>query len=159
MTRDIIPQVEQLRDGVDYRFKVTIRKFSIMLRPLSIYEVNKVAANVSERMEEMNQYQRNQLTEHTLVAQETLKLASTSDVDVDDPTITDLIISKMTAEEVSALFKEYVAITDKCNPVLELLPNDVLKSMIEDIKKNPSLVTERSFLELASICRSLIQGG
>lgn len=159
MTRDIIPQVEQLRDGVDYRFKVTIRKFSIMLRPLSIYEVNKVAANVSERMEEMNQYQRNQLTEHTLVAQETLKLASTSDVDVDDPTITDLIISKMTAEEVSALFKEYVAITDKCNPVLELLPNDVLKSMIEDLKKNPSLVTERSFLELASICRSLIQGG
>lgn len=162
MTREVPPyvdpQIEDLRAGVDYRFKVTLRKFSIWLRPLSIYEINMVAATVSERMEQMSTHQRQQLTEHTLVASETLKIASTSDVGATDYRITDAIIERMTAEEINALFKEYVAITDKCNPVLELMPPAVLNSMIEDLKKNPSLVTERSFLELASICRTLIQG-
>jgi hypothetical protein len=67
-----------------------------------------------------------------------------------------MIVSRMTVEEVLHLWKQYIAGKDKLNPALEAIPAEELKELVKEVKKNHSLVIERSFLELANICQYLL---
>ena len=159
---DRIEQLDAMRVGTDYRLKVKIRGFEMYVRPLSISETIQVTANAQEKLALLPTNARNTLTEHTIIAKETLKLASTSDVGLDDIRITDLILDRMTNDEVHYLFKQYIAATDKCNPALELMDTKELKTLVSDIKKNkqdPELVshlTALSFSQLVSIVHHLV---
>lgn len=159
---DRIEQLDAMRLGTEYRLKVKIRGFEMYVRPLSISESIQVTANAQEKLSMLPANARNTLTEHTILAKETLKLASTSDVGKDDIRITDLILDRMTNDEVHFLFKQYIAATDKCNPALELMSGPELKAIVSDIKKNrqdPELVSQLtglSFSQLVSIIHHLV---
>jgi len=151
-----IEQIQAMRMGVDYRHKISIRNFSIFVRPISISETIEVAQSVSERFERMPINGRTMLAEHTFLAQETLKRASKPSPDSpEEPKITDYIMNKMTPDELSYLHKQYVAVMDKVNPSLEVLGIDEVKEMAEKVKKNPSVAIELSFLELVNLVRHL----
>lgn len=155
---DNIPQIDAMRMGVDYKFKVRLRGFEIFLRPLTSSENVQITSNVLKHMEGLPASARNPHTEADAHARETIKLASTTDVGKYDPQVTDPMLDRMTSDEIRFLLKEYVAVCDKVNPCLEKMKEEELKALVEDLKKNPSHLTELSFWETENVCRALIQG-
>jgi len=161
---DRIEQLDAMRLGTDYRFLVKIRGFEMYVRPLSISETIQVTANTQEKLSTLPAQLKNVLTEHTILAKETLKLASTSDVGRDDIKITDLILDRMTNDEVHFLFKQYIAATDRCNPALELLKAEDLTNLVNEVKKNKgeelvSVLTELSLSQLVSLAQHYVTQG
>lgn len=156
---DSIPQLEEMRLGVAYRFEARVRGFAVMLRPLSMSETIEVAAEVAGDLESFPAHARNRVTEHSLFCKKTLVKASTSAPDARDPRLTEYILDRMTSDEVLFLFKQYTLGTDRVNPALETMPEETLRAMIEDLKKNPSALIERSTLELVNVARFLLTSG
>ncbi len=153
---DRLPQLDAMRMGVEYRLEIKVREFKMSVRPITITETIQVASKVADKLMTLPKTAQNRITEHVLLAKETLMLASTSDVDVNDPKITDFILDRMTPDEIDNLFKQYVAATDKVNPSLEEMSTERVEALVEDIKKNPSLLIEHSFLELVNVSRYLL---
>ncbi len=133
---DRIEQIDAMRQGVDYRFPVKLRGFSILLRPLSVGESIQVASRVKARMELAPPEMVHALTSNTYLAGETLVLASTADVDTNDPRLTELIVQRMTPDELQSLFKQYVAGCDRCNPALETMKVEEVRALADELKKN-----------------------
>ena len=131
-----IDQISAMRMGVDYSFTIELRKFSLRVRPLAISETVKVVSAVSEALSAVPQNMRTILAENLLIAKETIKLASTSDVGSSDVRITDYVMDRMTPEELQTLFKEYVANCDRVNPSLDLMTPAKLEELISTVKKN-----------------------
>lgn len=150
-----------MRMGIDYRFPVAVRGFSVTLRPLTMSETLTLANKVSERWVNTPVQQRTQLEEHTIIAQETLRLASTSDIGKEDGQITQAILDRMTQDELHYLYRQYVLGTERVNPALEMLKDEELADIVEALKKTPpeqvgSALIELSFSQLASIARFLL---
>lgn len=162
---DRIDQIDAMRLGVNYRLEIKVRGFKIMVRPLAIQETLQVAATVQEEISKLPASAQNRLSEHFILAKETLKLASTTDVGRNDPRITDLILTQMTNDELHYLFKQYVAACDKVNPALELLTPSDMQTLVDELKKNSDetelglALTELSFLQLASLARYFLTKG
>lgn len=171
---DRLEQIEAMRMGVDYRISVSVRDFTVHLRPLTSSETLDVAARVQEKIRNLPEFYKNNLTELTVLSRETLKVASTSDIGADDAKINDYILDRMTNDELLFLHKQYISVCDKVNPSLESLPAEELKKIVahikqpllgaekkskEDLEKEISLqLTELSFLQLKNLCRHLILG-
>lgn len=160
-----LQQIDAMRSGVDYRFPVKVRSFELDVRPLSLMETVTVAQRVAEAMKSVPESARNRLTEHSFLAKFTLETASTSDVGAKDPKITEYVLDRMTAEELMAIFKQYVAIVDRANPVLDFMTPAELEAILDELKKNrleltpedwDSQLIELSFSQLVSITRFLL---
>lgn len=161
---DRIEQIDAMRLGTDYRLEIKVRGFTMMVRPLAITESLEVAAKVQDELGALPENAQNRMTEHYLIARETLKIASTSDVGKSDFRITDLMMSKMTNDEIHFMFKQYVAACDRVNPALEMMREDEVISLVEEIKKKEALeldsaLTELSFSQLASLARHFLIKG
>lgn len=161
---DRIDQIDAMRMGVEYRFRIVCRGFSMLARPLSIGESVDVGTKVSERLAQMSEFEKNRLNEHSLLAYETLILASTSDFGTNDPKISEYILRRITPDELNFLFKQYVAECEKVNPCLELMKGDEIRDLVDSLKKNPpedlaSRLTGLSFIQVLSLCHSLLLPG
>lgn len=152
---DSLPELDAMRQGVTYQFKVTCRGFSVSLRPLSMNEILKVMAETQEFLNTMSETARNRLNENVIYAKKTLMFASTSDVGKSDMKLTGKMFDLMTDREVQFLYGEYCAGCDRVDPALEKLKPEIINELAENIKKNPSTATALSFLELVSVCQKL----
>lgn len=151
--------IEDMRLGVDYTGTIKLRGFQVSVRPLSMAETLQVENNCQIAFSKMPEPSKTQLRWNHFYAKETLKLATTSDLDKNDSQLTDPILDRMTPEEVQALMKQYVAFVDRVNPVLENVNNkETLGALIEQVKKNPSQLTELSLSQLTALCHHLILG-
>lgn len=148
-------EIRAMRDGVDYRLEIKVRKFSLFMRPLTLDESTEIAAEVIKQMKGIPESLRNSLTENVILCKETLKKASTSDVGKKDFGLTDLVLGKMTTDEVQFLHKQYLAVCDRVNPQFEEIPLERVAQMVDAIKKKEYHPTELSFMELAAVCRAL----
>lgn len=144
-----------MRLGTRARFLVKIRSYEISLRPLTVAETLQLASEVAQEVSQKPEHLRNALTEHVVFSLKTLALASTSDVDRNDPKITEFVLQRLTPDELAHLFKEYCAGVDRVNPSLEELSIDRLRELVAMAKKNHSAPIGWSFLELVSVCRYL----
>jgi DNA-directed RNA polymerase subunit F len=154
-----LPQLDAMRQGTNYRIKIVVRQFVAYLRPLTMDETTKVVSEVAAYLSTVPQERRTPIFENGVLAKYTLKLASTSDEDKEDPQLGDLLLGKLTPDELQSIWKQYQKGLEMCDPDLEELPPEKLKEMVEDLKKNPSTMTELSFWELGNVCRYLIQEG
>jgi hypothetical protein len=161
-----IEQIEQIRHGIDYRFVIQVRAFQMLARPLSMSETVEVANTVSATLQKIPEIARNRLVENTVLAKQTLITASTSDVGANDPKVTELILDRMTPEEIQAIFKQYLAGCDRCNPSLEKMSKDDLLALVDDIKKNAPtpealdlVLTRLSHLHLLNLTSFLLTLG
>lgn len=138
---DRISQLEAMRLGVDYTFEVKVRGFSLVLRPLAIVETidvtNRVIDRVNNELKSRPHGVLNPIFEQTMMAIETLMMASTSDVGANDPRITAYVLERCSADELNSIFKEYVAGCDKVNPSLDRMSVDEIELIVEQVKKNP----------------------
>lgn len=158
---DKLPELELARHGVDYAAQITCRNLRVLVRPLSISELQKITATVINRLEMLDEKERNPLAENLLVAKETLRVASTSDVDKTDEKLTEYILDRMTPSEVQHLLKQYHAMCDRVNPSLDLLTPEELQKLVDALKKSPPeelayQLTTLSFSDLVSIAHSLL---
>lgn len=160
-----IDQIDAMRMGVNYRLPLKIRGFQMTVRPLAIQETLQVAATVQDELSKLPSNAQNRLSEHFILAKETLKLASTSDVGRNDPRITDLILTQMTNDELHYLFKQYVAACDRVNPALEMLTPSDIQTLVDDLKKNKDktdlelALIELSFSDLVSLAHYFLTKG
>lgn len=154
---DFIPEIEAMRNGVEFRFPVNLGKYSVLLRPLSNIEQTRVTSECIAKLNQLQEHEKHVDQETNLLAKETLHLASTSDVGVYDPKLTYLILDRMTLDQLRYFYKSYIAICEKVNPNLETISEDRLKELVETVKKNPSFqLTELSIVEIINLCRYLI---
>lgn len=154
---DQIDQLDAMRRGVDYRLEIKCRDYSVSVRPLTMKETIDIATKVNDALLNLPQHARTTLMESALLAKETLKLATTSDVDSKEVgRLTDYIMDRMTPEELQFIHRQYVQAIDKVNPVMERMTKEEVMELVERVKKNESALTSLSFLELANVCRQLI---
>lgn len=135
----------------------------MLARPLSIGESVEVGTKVSQRLNEMSEFEKNRLNEHSLLAYETLVLASTTDYGTNDPKISEYILKRLTPDELSFLFKQYVEECDKVNPSLEMMDIKDIRPLVETLKKSPkddlgSQLIALSFTQRVSILFHLLLG-
>lgn len=155
---DRLPQLDAMRAGIDLRLEIRVRDYKLLVRPLTVNEVVQVVSNVGDALLKLPDHARTSIQENTLIAKETLKLASTSDYGANDPTISDYILDRMLPDELQYVHRQYVQACDRVNPAMEMLPKETLDALVGEIKKNTSLLTNLSFLELVNVCRYLILG-
>lgn len=158
MNPNKVSQIDAMRMGVNYSQTISCRNFSVSVRPLSMSETLKVYDAVAMEFAKMPATAKNSVKEHTLIARETLKAASTSAIGVFDPKITDPMLDAMTQDEVGFLYKQYVHAMDKCNPSLELMEPKDLEALVEELKKKTGAdlaweLTQLSLVQLASLAR------
>lgn len=150
-----IPQLDQMRMGTAYRDDVRIRGFSVSLRPLTSLEMMESTNSVADELTRMPEAARNRIVEHSLFVKKILITASTTDAGTNDPHLTEYLLDRMTPEEQEFMFKQYVAMTDRCNPSLEEMKKEDLDELVLNLKKNPQSAIECSFLQLANAVRRL----
>lgn len=146
-----IPELEAMRMGVNYRQPIVVRNFKCLMRPLTIAETRIIAGEVATDMNSLPLDERNALTENSQIAKKTLQVASTSDVGATDYRLTDHMMERLTPEELEFLFKQYAAVTARCNPSLELLSQADMIKLVDAVKKKEVPLIDLSFLQLLSI--------
>lgn len=153
---EIDPQIEQMRQGVEYRGVIAIRGFKVFVRPLSISETSQVAGEVISEMEELPAQFRTSLTENLLLAKKYLVLATTSEVGKSDPKLSTLVLDRCTPDEIQCLYDQYLEVVERVNPKLEELGSEEIDALVTEVKKNPSVRTDLSRSQLASLVGRLL---
>jgi hypothetical protein len=156
-TDDPISALAAMREGIAYSEIISVRKFSVSVRPLTLGEGNAVLSRVTAGMMRLPETARNRPNESALIAKETLALASTSAPNAADPQLTEDFLDSCTPEEVSALFKQYRGMVERCNPLLEELLVEEIKELVEEVKKNPGELITRSPLEWLKVALHLLR--
>ncbi len=158
-------QLLAMRAGSSYRIPVKLREFTVHLRPLTIDESNEVEAEVRAQLKALPEDAQHSLKEHTIRAKETLWRSSSSSPGVQDCKLTPKVLGLMTNDELQALFKQYISVCDKVNPMLEEMPKERLDAILEHLKKNtpPQEVRSQliglSFSDLVSVAGALLTTG
>lgn len=151
--------LSKMRQGIHYKFPVSIRGLELKLRPLSIMEETTIESEVYDFLMSLPENKRTRLLETRLLATKSIQIASTSDVDAKDIQITEYELNRFTPDELQNLWKQYLLGVQKVNPSLETIEPEELKKLADDLKKNPSLLIEQSSWHILSLVRHLLTSG
>ena len=152
----------KMRMGVDWRWPIRIREFEVTVRPLSMSETIEVMSRVASEMKRQPEIYKNRVHEHALLAKEHLILATTSQPNAGDFRLSHAVLNDFSPDELIALYKEYVAVTEKCDPSIESISADELRGMVATLKKTSpeeldSRLTELSFWQLKAVASFMIR--
>lgn len=130
-----------LRMGTDYSFTIKVRSLVLKVRPLSIAEHVRIVNEIQAEMSTKPKNEQNGLTESSIMAMKVLELATTPEPGSKiAPAISAYLMSKMTNDEISALYNAYNSGCERLNPGIEDLTKDQLDTLVEAAKKNGSEV-------------------
>jgi hypothetical protein len=150
-----------LRQGIDYKFPVSLRGTKYTLRPLSINEEDRITREVLREMHEIPQHERSSMSESIRMIVKKLEAASTSDVGKSDYTLPVGTTERWTPKEIDYVFKEWMTECDKANPRPEKLTGEQIHDAVSVLKKSTAkaetIMIELSFFQLVDICQHLIQ--
>lgn len=154
------PDLQAMRQGIEFVFPVTCRGRTWKLRPLASLEIIQSASETADALSKLPDSQQSQVTASLLNASHQLIKASSSDLGATDATLTQQLLERMTPDEINSIWKQYVRITDRVNPDLEEMPAERLLQLVEDLKKNSendSRLTDLPISHLIAVCRHLLQ--
>lgn len=140
--------LQKLRAGTDEVHEVIMRGVSIPVRVLSQSEYNRIRKDSIQAtvMEDGDETDKNiRIQKATLMLASTLKHGAA-------PMLSDKLLDKMTNDELSFLYEEYVAKMDTVNPRLEQMSEDEFKAIVEALKKNSVTSKDLSIRQLRAIC-------
>ena len=152
---DKIEQIEKMRMGAEYSFPVKCRGLRMFLRPLTINEHNHVMSETT-RILSKSGMATNAPTEHSTYVSILLEMASTSAPGKTDPQITDVIVGRMTPDEIQFVYDQWLEGCKRCDPSLETMKPEELNAIVESIKKKEKTLTELSSWETREVCRHLL---
>lgn len=151
------PQLDKMRTGASYRFKIQLRLFSCNLRPLTIAEHMSVNQEVIEDLMAVPDSVRNSINENYLLAKKILKLASKPDPDTpEEGPLQEYLLDRMTIEEVLYAYKQWREGCKLCDPQLEEMTVDELANLVDDVKKNQTPLIDLSSWQLLQITKHLL---
>lgn len=154
------PNLALIRAGIQNRFPITLRKFTVMVRPLSVLEETQISEAVASELSSMPSHLQLSMRQTASLAIKKLEMAQTSDVGKSDGKMFASELSQLSAGEIDALFKEYIAGCDKLSPTREQLGQEKLVEIVDALKKSTQdmemILTELSFFQLRDICRHLL---
>jgi hypothetical protein len=152
------PQLELMRQGIEYRFPVMCRGYKVLLRPLTTLETIQATSEAAEAFQRLPATQQLSVTASLLSAMHQLEKASSKEPGVPGE-LSLALLQFMHSEEVNHLWKQYVRIIDKVNPSFEEMPVYELEKLVEDLKKNSdpsSILIDLSISNLIAVCRKLL---
>jgi hypothetical protein len=153
------PQLELMRQGIEYRFDISCRDFKVKVRPLSNLEVIEATTNAADAFMKMPENKRISITSSLLNAMYQLEKASSADIG-DTATLSMTLLQHMTPDEINHLWKQYVRVTDRVNPSFEEMTTDKIQELVDELKKNsdkPSQLIELSISNLIAVCQHLLK--
>jgi hypothetical protein len=146
----------KMRMGTASKFPVTLKDFTVYLRPLTVIETVNLASEVEAEIKKYPVEKRNAINEHVIFSVKMLEKASTSAPDKNDYQLTTRELSSFTPDELQYFFKEYTAGNDRINPNLDKISIEKLTELVNLAKKNPSALIELSFWEVVNLSWYLI---
>lgn len=152
------PDLELMREGVDYNFEISVRKFKAWVRPLTSLEVIKATAAAAQAFDTLNEHEKLSISLSLLNAMYQLNKAC--EIDGVPGKLTLPLMQHMSPDEINALWKQYVRVTDKVNPDFESVGAEKLKEWAEALKKSSeplSMLTDLSTSNLIALCLHLSQ--
>lgn len=156
-------QLEAMRLGTCYRQTVTVRGYSVEMRPLTVAEHMGIAASIKRELSSVPQFMQTSLQQNLLLAQRCLEKASTpSPREGSIPVLTNFLLEKMTNDELMAVYKQWLAICERVDPNFEDIPDEEIIALADklrdeiSVKKNPSAVIALSFSQLANLVHFLL---
>lgn len=137
-----------LRMGKKMSYEVRMGNLTIPMRVLSLDE----EASIRRESVQVASLKGGDETDKNIAVQKaTIKMATTMQVG-GVPFLTDIVLNKMTADEHSYLYNEYIIIRDRVNPSLEQIAVDEFKALVECLKKNILSPKDLSLAQLRAIC-------
>lgn len=151
------PQLDAMREGIEYRFEITLRKFKVLVRPLTNLEIIQATAGAADAFKKLPEDQQLQVTASLLNAMYQLERAASPDIG-EMSGLTMKLMELMSPDEINHLWKQYVRVTDKVNPSFESLSAEDIGAIAEDLKKSSdprSVLIDLSISSLISLCLHL----
>jgi hypothetical protein len=143
----------RMRMGIAYRHPIQIRDQIIHVRPLSMGETITMANETMAELRSVPEAMRTTLNESSILARKTIVMATTSDVGMRDPQLTEHSVDRMTPEEVQFYYQQYVDVVRMCDPAVESFPEKDVEELVAQVKKNRELLTALSRLQLLVLAR------
>lgn len=152
--------VDAMRMGVEYRFPITVRGVSIMLRPLSVSEHHEIAARVLSELKAKPVEYQTEANQASLTAIYTIERATSSDVDKLDNKLHAVQLSRLATSELMYLYGEYLKVLDRVDPVHETIPEPELMKYVDEVKKSPGeALAGLSFRQIVRVVEFLVTSG
>lgn len=143
----------KMRSGTKEFHEVSLRSFKVMLRILSIDEMNLI------RRDSLNSAiaMKGDETDKNLITQKTvLMMASTPRATGSVPSLPEKLLGLLTTDEIGHLYNEYIAILDKFNPAVEQISHEAFRELVDALKKNLLSVSDLSLWQLKAICSAYV---
>lgn len=156
MEDDGLEILRAMRMGVSYYFTISLRAFTIRMRPLSQSEFLKVTADVQAIIRSSPKDYQNRIAEEIETAKVIIIQASTSDIGKHDPQITDEVLKHFTIHELLALYKQYNAKVEELDPAIETLTDDQVRDYVESLKKKLVSLSDLSISQLKAVTTFLL---
>lgn len=155
-----LQDLDKMRMGIEYKFKVQIRGYNVELRPIEVGEQMEINREVMEWSANTPPALRNAMDENFMLAKKILEKASMTDPErkVIGP-IAEFLLQKMTVDEMMFMYRQYLDGVARVNPALEEMTAEQLKEIAEEVKKSPERLTDLSSWQLLNLARHLIQHG
>lgn len=157
---DKVMDVSCLRQGIDYRFPVSLRGKKYILRPLSIIEEDRMAREVRSEMHAMPECERNSMSESIRMSTKKLEIASTSGVNKNDPTLPVAETENWLPADIDYVFKMWSTECEKANPSPEHMQPEEISRVVDALKKSTgkveTIMTGLSFYQLVDISAYLL---
>lgn len=137
----------RMRVGKKQDFEMALGSQKIPVRILSIDETTTIRR---EALGHMAQIGGDETDKNVYIQKATLKVASTMS-DKSGPLLGDKLLGKMSVDEISYLYGEYVKLMDQVNPTLETLSPEHFRVLVDAVKKNLVSTKDLSLAQLKAI--------
>lgn len=142
----------KLRLGKKTVSEIRMGGLEIPVRVLSCDEVNQIRRYAMAQAAKVGGDETDKNVE---IQKATIKLASTMTVG-GGPFIGDPILNKLSFDEISYLYEEYIRFLDSVNPSLEQISPEAFRGLVDALKKNIRSPSDCSLLQLKAICRAYV---
>lgn len=138
----------QLRMGKKMSYEIQMGNLRIPMRVLSLDEEAEIRRVALKRTIQMGGDETDKNVE---IEKATIKLATTTERG-GVPYISDVLLARMTADEHTLLYSEYIVIRDRVNPSLEQIDPEEFQRLVDALKKNIVSKNDCSLRQLRAIC-------
>lgn len=142
--------LQNLRMGKKMVYEIQMGNQTIPMRVLSMDEE---AAVRREGFKQAAQNGGDENDKNVMIQKATIRLATTMGKG-QAPFIGDILLNRMTTDEHTYLYNEYINIRDRVNPNLEQIDGEEFQALVECLKKNVISSRDCSIKQLRAICTS-----
>lgn len=137
----------KMRAGKKQAFEM---KLGDQLIPVRVLTIDETTAIRREALAHMARVGGDETDKNVYIQKTSLKVASTMS-EGSGPLLSDKLLGKLSLDEISYLYDEYVKLMDQANPTLETISSEHFRVLVEAVKKNLVSSKDLSLVQLKAI--------